>query len=328
MDYPNHQSNTSAGFGTSTSYAEAGGPHVNLGFNDIGARLQRIENENLKIWSEVHRADRADFCRHQSRHVRSADDQDDICATLKHLVMESIKPTESLEEGEKPGEDHVRHKAEYPHIKFYTDRDWNEYKREHRQSMRIGEEPVRGKKKSSQGENHTTLYLEHIDGSPASGDYVNDTRKFTRTLINLVLTTKYKMPRKWSAANVWLQDLFYTALRTKFPLFQLCHNNVKANLFMMAQYYDAVTRNLTDSEDHDGEGANVRNAPAPRTPASQPGSKRPSTTVPVAPRPTKIARIEAQGTDSDHPPESPSGKGKERASASLLSLVRMFCRPL
>ncbi|TBU36329.1 hypothetical protein BD309DRAFT_878553, partial [Dichomitus squalens] len=163
-------------------------------------------------------------------------------ANFKRLVMESINPTECLVAGEELGHDEPRDHRTFPKLKFYTDRDWNEFKRKHKNVTHIGDEVIRGKKKSALGENHTALYLEHIDGSPASGDYVNDARKFTRNLINLAISTKCLMPKKWGEADVWFQELFYTALRQRFPLFQLCHNNAKGNIFMAQVYYEAVTR--------------------------------------------------------------------------------------
>ncbi|TBU21769.1 hypothetical protein BD311DRAFT_677564, partial [Dichomitus squalens] len=240
-------------------------------------------------------------------------------ANFKRLVMESINPTECLVAGEELGHDERRELKMFPKLKFYTDRDWNEYKRAHRQVTRIGDEVIRGKKKSALGENHTALYLENIDGSPASGDYVNDARKFTRNLINLAISTKCVMPKKWGEADVWFQELFYTALRQRFPLFQLCHNNAKGNIFMAQVYYEAVTRkwenisattvNLNDalysfktnSDDEacQGDSNDVPDAQRAGLPAPRPHTKRPSENTVVPTKPAQRIRTQPNDPQTD-----------------------------
>ncbi|TBU38201.1 hypothetical protein BD309DRAFT_874889 [Dichomitus squalens] len=209
-----------------------------------------------------------------------------------------------------------------------------------KKSTRIGDTIVRGKKKSALGENHTALYIENVDGTPASGDYINNARKFARTLINLAISTKCDMPKKWGDADVWFQQLFYTALRKRFPLFQLCHNNAKANLFMQHMYYDAVTRkwenlstgtvNLNDAKfvfqpvsDDDGVQEDVVDVPASNPPSStaqRGATKRPSGVTLLPSKPAHSPRTRADEPEQSLPPSQPD-KGKGRASAGLLSLI-------
>ncbi|TBU25583.1 hypothetical protein BD311DRAFT_669285 [Dichomitus squalens] len=282
----------------------------------------------------------------------ASDGPPDVRSTFKKLVMESVTPTESLVPDEPPGLDCVRDQATFPNVKFFTQREWNEYKRNNGKSTRISEEIIRGRKKSAQGENHTALYIEHIDGTPADGDYINDARKFAHQLISLAISTNYTLPKKWREADVWFQELFYSALRKRFPLFQLCHNNAKGNLFMTHTYYETVTRkwenirppgvtlndakytlpNLSDNEEspddaHDGPDDN-----RPRPPSPRPSSKRPADAVIASQKPPQRARVRAQDPQGD--PSSPrpdKGKqraGQQRAGPSLLSLISTSMTPL
>ncbi|KAI1782725.1 hypothetical protein LXA43DRAFT_854095, partial [Ganoderma leucocontextum] len=74
------------------------------------------------------------------------------------------------------------------------------------QATRIGDERVRGKKKSPQGENHTAQLIERPDGSTADGDYINNARKFCR---DLARNAEYPLPLSWSQADLWVQEVFY-----------------------------------------------------------------------------------------------------------------------
>ncbi|EJF61910.1 hypothetical protein DICSQDRAFT_136037 [Dichomitus squalens LYAD-421 SS1] len=305
---------------------------------DIVVRMQRYEQDQWDLRRQLTNLQTyVDDLKHEIRRIKSSDNSDDVRANLTYLLMESVKPIDSLKpEEEEPGEDHVRHREDFPNIKFFTARDWTEYKRDNKKSTRDGEPVIRGKAKSSLGENHTALYLERTDGQPADGDYVNDARKFARTLINLALTSKYKMPRKWSEADIWFQELFYTALRKRFPLFQLCHNNAKGNFSMTQAYYEAVTRKWENirpqnldlenskytikshsaSGEDDDETVDVRDT----TKASKPTTKRPPTTVITPPRPAKAARTQGQDAEPELSRQTP-GKGKGRAGPSLLAIM-------
>ncbi|TBU36751.1 hypothetical protein BD309DRAFT_995464 [Dichomitus squalens] len=271
----------------------------------IGARMQRCEQDQWELRRQLTNLQTyVDDLKHEIRRIKTSDETDDVRANLKYLLMESVKPIESLKpEEEEPGEDHVRHREDLPNH--------------------------RGTRKRARTRERT-------DGQPADGDCVNDARKFARTLISLALTSEYKMPRKWSEADIWFQELFYTALRKRFPLFQLCHNNAKGNLFMTQAYYEAVTRkwknirpqhldldnakytikNHSASDEDEDETVDMRDT----TTASKPTTKRLPSTVIAPPRPAKVARTQGQDAGQELSRETP-GKGKERAVPSLLSVI-------
>ncbi|EJF61660.1 hypothetical protein BD309DRAFT_1023811 [Dichomitus squalens] len=326
----------------------------------MGARLQRLEQdnlelrrhftsvaqENLELRQQFHalRMQFEDF-KGDNKAANVTNDTNDSRAILKRLLLESVVATQSLKPKEPLGYDCVREQKEFPNLKFFTLRDWNQWKRDNPKTTRIGEEPVRGKAMSSKGINHTAPYVEHIDGTPADGDYINDARKFCRTFLNLARTARYELPRKWGDTDIWLQELFYTALRKKFPLFQLCHNNAKGSIFMYYSYYEQVTRkwdkshtetvdlndalhtikSASDLEESESESVRQDNARTSKPPHSRRTSKRPSRDDDAATGPRKQARIDSDGAAQTvvDVVATPSNafKGKQRAAPSLLAVL-------
>ncbi|TBU59035.1 hypothetical protein BD310DRAFT_850149 [Dichomitus squalens] len=328
-------------FSPSHSSLTSGPSHMSIPFIEMGVRLHRVEQENLEFRRQLAEVRTiVDMLKNEMQRYKVSGDTEDVRGELKRLFTESVIPTDSLKDDEEPGKDCPRARGEFPKLQFYTLREWQEYNRTHKKATRIGDEPVRGKKKSSQGLNHTALYLEDTEGNPAPGDYVNDARKFARTLINLALSSKYKMPRKWGEADLWLHELFYTALRKKFPFFQLCHNNAKGHLFMTVSYYESVTRKWeslykhtpninnaqytiktpSDEEQSDQEPPEMLDVVPASALANPPAHKRASETNLLAPKPAKQARTAANGDEQDLSISQPD-KGKGRASTSLLSII-------
>ncbi|TBU29094.1 hypothetical protein BD311DRAFT_777862 [Dichomitus squalens] len=142
------------------------------------------------------------------------------------------------------------------------------------------------------------------------------------------------------------RELFYTALRKKYPLFQLCHNNAKGNIFMTHAYYEAVTRKwenisaanvnlndakysmktLSDEEDPSENPHDVPNASAPGPSTTRTPAKRPSDDFLVPPKPAQRMRTRADDSENDVA-LSQAQKGKGRATPSLLSLVIAAVQP-
>ncbi|EJF56243.1 hypothetical protein DICSQDRAFT_175096 [Dichomitus squalens LYAD-421 SS1] len=139
----------------------------------------------------------------------------------------------------------------------------------------------------------------------------------------------------------------YSALRKRFPLFQLCHNNAKGNLFMTHIYYETVTRKwenicppgvtlndakytlptMSDNEEspddtHDGPDNN-----RPRPPSPRPPSKRPADPAIASQKPPQRARLQAHDPQGDKSTPRPD-KGKQRAGPSLLSVISTSMTPL
>ncbi|EJF56244.1 hypothetical protein DICSQDRAFT_175097 [Dichomitus squalens LYAD-421 SS1] len=179
----------------------------------MGVRLHRLEQEFIQVRNQLAvlqaRTDNAPSLPQGPKASDASDGAPDPRSTFKKLAMESVNPTDSLMPEEPPGHDCPRDQALFPNVKFFMQRDWNEYKRNNGKATRIGDKVIRGRKKSAQGENHTALYIEHIDGTPADGDYINDARNFARQLISLAISTNYSLPKKWRQADVWFQELFY-----------------------------------------------------------------------------------------------------------------------
>ncbi|TBU31347.1 hypothetical protein BD311DRAFT_626114, partial [Dichomitus squalens] len=188
--------------------------------------------------------------------------------------MESINPTDCLVEGEEPGQNSERERKTFPKVKFFTGREWNEFKRKHK------------------------------------------------------------------------NQLFYTALRKKYPLYQLCHNDAKGNIFMTHAYYEAVTRKwenksgatvslndakysmktLSDEENISEPPHDIPDAIAPAIPPARKPAKRPSDTSLLPPKPAQRVRTQADKPENVMAPPQPD-KGKGRATTSLLALVIAAVQP-
>ncbi|KAI1788089.1 hypothetical protein LXA43DRAFT_975005 [Ganoderma leucocontextum] len=282
----------------------------------MAVRLEKVEKAHLEIRS---RTSSTSSIRHISLNIPYAR------CVLKRALHEAITPTESLLPGEEPGYDCVRAAKDFPNLKFFIDRKWNEWRNKKNQATRIGDERVRGKKKSSQGENHTAQFIERPDGSTADGDYVNSARRFCREFISLTRNAGYPLPSSWGEADLWLQEVFYAALRRKFPLFQLCHNNSKGHALMSGVYYDSFVRKLSKSSKPRksvGEAVDLDDAQYTIKSADD---ELPNTfdVDPAAP-----AKRATDGTPDERPAKpsttstSSSSKGKQRATPDLLSLIK------
>ncbi|EJF55591.1 hypothetical protein DICSQDRAFT_175722 [Dichomitus squalens LYAD-421 SS1] len=330
---------------SSVSSPLPGPAHSSIAYIEMGVRLQRLEQDYLEMHRRLtEHGIRLDALQTDKTPTTTTGDGEDSRATLKRLVLESVSATHSLRDGEPPGYDVIRKEGDFPNLKFFTERQWNKYKRDNPKTTRIGEEPVRGRKMSAQGINHTAPYVEYPDGTPAEGDYINDARKFCRTLINLARGVQYPLPKKWGDTDTWLQELFLTALRKKFPLFQLCHNNSKGHAFMYYTYYEAVTRKWdkassqnvdlnqalhtisagSDLEESESESARRRDVRRTGPSEKSTSVKRPSVDDDVVAGPRKQARtdpgVPRQIVEAP-PAPSKAWKGKERAAPRLLSVI-------
>ncbi|TBU23228.1 hypothetical protein BD311DRAFT_674398, partial [Dichomitus squalens] len=309
-----------------------GPEHTSIAQIEQGVRLQRLEQEYLDVRRQLIEL-RMQFEAFKIDKTQPTEPPNggDARATLKRLVLKSVIPTESLQQDEPLGYDCVREEKDFPHLKFFTTHEWNQWKQQNKKSTRMGEEKVRGKMKSSQGLNHTAPYVEFPDGTPAGGDYINDARKFCRTFINLARNSQYPLPRKWGEADIWLQELFYTALRKKYTLFQLCHNNAKGAAFMYYIYYEAVIRKWdkagSNTIDLNNALHTIRNGSdleeSELESVRAPPIKRPYGDSDMNTGPRKHARTAPAPAPADQTANGPSKsfKGKQRANVSLLSVV-------
>ncbi|KAI1790662.1 hypothetical protein LXA43DRAFT_1015365 [Ganoderma leucocontextum] len=327
-------------------------PHVPAAYHDIeiSIRLEKVERENMEIRQALAKISV------QLEQLKSAtttnavpSGADTVRARLKQAVLEAVNPIESLLPGEELGFDCVRTQEAFPNLKFFTDRQWTTWRNKNQQATRIGDERVRGKKKSSQGENHTAQFIERPDGTTADGDYVNNARKFCREFIALVQNAGYPLPPSWGQADLWLQDLFYTALRRKFTLFQLCHNNSKGNTLMNNAFYEGFVRKVSKAKKSAGRAVDLSDAPCTIKTADD--DLADSTLLDLATQSLSSKRVAGEDmvdeppakricTDGEHA-EQPrsdvvvststpiastsktSAKGKERATPNLLSLVAL-----
>ncbi|KAI1787865.1 hypothetical protein LXA43DRAFT_1097871 [Ganoderma leucocontextum] len=71
-------------------------------------------------------------------------------------------------------------------------------------------------------------------------------RRFRREFIALVQNAGYSLPPSWGQADLWLQELFYSVLRRKPTLFQVCHNNSKGYTLMNQAFHEGFVRKTAD----------------------------------------------------------------------------------
>ncbi|TBU36887.1 hypothetical protein BD309DRAFT_995388 [Dichomitus squalens] len=159
-----------------------------------------------------------------------------------------------------------------------------------------------------------------VEGEEPGQDSERERKTFSKV--------KFFTGREWNKfKRKHKNQLFYTALRKKYPLFQLCHNDAKGNIFMMHAYYEAYTMKTLSDEDNLSEPPhNISDAIAPALPTTRTPAKRPSDTSLLPSKPAQRVRTRADEPQNVMAPPQPD-KGKGRATTSLLALVNAAVQP-
>ncbi|CDO77866.1 hypothetical protein BN946_scf184612.g3 [Trametes cinnabarina] len=172
---------------------------------------------------------------------------DPVADFLKHIHTE-----ESLLPGEQPGEDCVA---------YWQAHTWAAVKRARKGKTAVGDViGQRGKTRIAKGENVSHPYLEDVNGKPIDGHQLKRMGEFTRAFIWCLKQTG-RFPQSWKEVDVAAREVWFTAVRKKFPVFQICEFNWKAEHWMGKHYYDAKRKCNSPSGDKDNGGVTLDSAP-------------------------------------------------------------------
>ncbi|KAI0349174.1 hypothetical protein OH77DRAFT_1525874 [Trametes cingulata] len=150
----------------------------------------------------------------------------DVAEFLQHIRAE-----QSLLPHEQPGEDHIQ---------YWQQHSWKAKKNAKKGKTTIGQvHGKRGKSRIAKGENVKHPYLEQVNGEPVDGHYLMRIGSFTRHFINS-LKQSGRLAPSWKEVDMPARELWFAAARKKFPIFQLCEFNWKADSWMSHQYYEAT----------------------------------------------------------------------------------------
>ncbi|KAI0364296.1 hypothetical protein BV20DRAFT_1057332 [Pilatotrama ljubarskyi] len=172
---------------------------------------------------------------------------DAVADFLKHIRTE-----ESLLQGEQPGEDCVA---------YWQEHTWTAVKKARKGKTAVGDViGQRDKTRIANGENVSHPYLEDVNGKPIDGHQLKRIGEFTRAFIRCLKQTG-RFPQSWKEVDVAAREVWFTAVRKKFPVFQICEFNWKAEHWMGRHYYDAKRKRNSDSGDKDDGGVTLNSAP-------------------------------------------------------------------
>ncbi len=125
-------------------------------------------------------------------------------------------------------------RQDYPKVKFWYRRDWSTFKGANN-STEIGVEPVRGKTLMSKGINKNAKYIEDADGVPVDGYKLRDILAHARSVWESLKTIR-RAPLSWGKADAEVAQRYRHEMRTKFPQFELCENDWKADQLATDHY--------------------------------------------------------------------------------------------
>ncbi|KAI0355294.1 hypothetical protein OH77DRAFT_1424785 [Trametes cingulata] len=181
---------------------------------------------------------------------------DSVTTFLQHIrAEESLVPDEDL------GTDHVRQALDFPNIVYWQEHAWKKAKKVKKGKTTVGDViGKRGKSRIANGENVNHPYLEDVNGEPIDGHRLRRISEFTRQFIRCLKQAERFAP-SWKEVDVAAREVWFTAVRKKYPIFQLCECNWKAEYWMAGHYYDAKRKRNSDAHDATTESITLDSAP-------------------------------------------------------------------
>jgi hypothetical protein len=123
--------------------------------------------------------------------------------------------------------------SDFPKVKFWFKRDWNEYQNE--QPTDSDNQAERGRGRAAKGVNVTLRFVELEDGTIISGDRASEMRRFART-IWCFFEKEGTAPATWGAADVETRKKYCHEMRQRFPELSLCDLDWKAEQIATDNY--------------------------------------------------------------------------------------------
>ncbi|CDO78077.1 hypothetical protein BN946_scf185020.g3 [Trametes cinnabarina] len=167
--------------------------------------------------------------------ITSTTSQNAELARLAEYVKVS-KPDRALLPDECLGEDRIRRFSDFPKVAFWTEHKWYKWFKGAGGSAQVGQ-PAGLLGKATQENSRRRRFLEDINGDQLESSYVHRMCEFCRSFANTMEQRGFT-PSTWRDVDLHVAELFYDAMRKKFPEVQLCEGNWKAEHLMSQVYYD------------------------------------------------------------------------------------------
>jgi hypothetical protein len=183
---------------------------------------------------------------------------------------------------------------DYPHVKFWTRKEW-EAEKENDGSMQVNQAaPCRGKTRMANGENVALKFVEDQHGNSVDGIRVGKIREFARTVWTH-LRDFGQAPPTWKQGSHLVQTYYRSQMYTNFPELRLCDSHWKVDQIATSSYSGWYRTHGTRTND----GLKAKKEPEVEiiedTQDQQTEKKRPAGNIPHAPgRPFKIPRVQGK----------------------------------
>jgi hypothetical protein len=208
-------------------------------------------------------------------------------------------------------------RCDYPHIKFWTRKEWDAEK-ENDGSMQVNQvAPCRGKTRMANGENVALKFVEDQHGNAVDGIRVGKIRELARTVWTH-LRDLGQAPPTWKQGSHLVHSYYRSQMYTIFPELRLCDSHWKVDQIAIFSYSGWYRTHGTRTND----GVKAKKEPEVEiiedTQVLPAEKKRPFENIPHAPgRPFKIPRLQGRpvppstsSTPSDDPPAVAQQPGK------------------
>ncbi|OSD05295.1 hypothetical protein PYCCODRAFT_1423348 [Trametes coccinea BRFM310] len=174
--------------------------------------------------------------------------------------VKTTKPDRALLPHEGLGEDRIRRFSDFPKVSFWTEHKWHVWLNGGGGSAQVGM-PAGLLGKATKETSRRRRFLEDINGLPLESSYVHRMRDFCRAFAKMMEQRAYAPPT-WREVDLHVAELFYDAIRKKFPEVQLCEGNWKADNLMSQVYYDwkrpsRATKRPRDANENDSKQQQV-----------------------------------------------------------------------
>lgn len=141
---------------------------------------------------------------------------------------------------------------------MWTSKLWTDYAKTGRGTVAIGAVSKKGRKSDIEKAKAPGLpFLCHVDGSTASADYYQTSRKFAQDVIASLIAEGVSMPDQWKHVPLRLREIVSMAVRRRYPLYQLCADDYKVTYLISSFYYDTVVRARKKAENAAKEARRV-----------------------------------------------------------------------
>ncbi|RDX42282.1 hypothetical protein OH76DRAFT_1488786 [Lentinus brumalis] len=230
---------------------------------EMSMRIQRIEQENMQMRQQLSDVV-AQVAQLRTQGVRTSKYDE-----LEDAMQKAVKPGPPLLPHEPPGFDCERASHAFERCHFFDDGAFLAYKKSKKGETTVGKALAKRGRPKRDGDNSESYeYLENPDGTTASECEYGLARGLAREYLDMCQEVGIALPDTWKRVDVRLKMIFYTGLRKRVTLTQLCANNSKGYQIMLGVYYDTIVRPRKKAAKNTGHAH--RTASTNRDPLSSP----------------------------------------------------------